>query len=252
MNMCRFRHSVWPVVALSLLVSVLFHEPACAQCDDKPAPDGLTWEFDEENSESFSFTGFLSDVFTPQLIRDTRNIRVYVRDPRFGELLRRCGDLRAVDGIFQKALRVAEFNIGRGLFLAMMACLEHQNVQVDMPVVGAVGLPLTFEEDSLFKARTANLPSRIYEDSPAGVHGDRDKLQHFFGSAYIAYVSEMPEIARATGNFIEWGEAKMIVGGADDVRDRRANKQGETFGHDLLYVKTLLPSDYLTLPVRVE
>lgn len=225
---------------------------AGAQCDGTPGPDGLTWEFDREDADAFSIGGLLGGLFTPQLIQDTKDIRKYVRDGRFAELLRRCGDLRAVDGIFQKALRVAEFSIARALFLSMMACLEHQNVAVDMPVVGAVGLPLTFEEDSLFHARTTNLPAHIYEDSPPSGHGDRDKLQHFFGSAYIAYVSGSPELARATGNFVEWGEAQMIVGGADDARDRRANKQGETFGHDLIYVKTLLPSDYLTLPVKIE
>lgn len=251
MNRCLIRAAQRTLLALGLLLAS-FPVPVLPQCADSASTDGLHWEFDEEESESFSLTGFLSDVFTPQLIRDTRNIRAYVRDARFAELLRRCGDLRAVDGIFLKALRVSEFNIGRALFLSMMACLEHQNVEVAMPVVGTVGLPLTFEEDSLFKARTANLPCRIYEDSPPGAAGDRDKLQHFFGSAYISYVSDSPELARATGNFVEWGEAKMIVGGADDVRDRRANKQGETFGYDLIYVKTLLPSDYLTLPVRVE
>ncbi|MEX1139610.1 MAG: hypothetical protein WEB33_03365 [Bacteroidota bacterium] len=239
-----------PLLSFATILSAL--PEARAQCDGAPGPGGLTWEFDLEDAQAFSLGGLLGGLFTPQLIQDTKNIRTYVRDGRFGELLRRCGDLRAVDGIYQKALRVAEFNIARALFLSMMACLEHQNVDVDLPVVGAVGLPLTFEEDSLFRARTRNLPSRIYEDSPDSGHGDRDKLQHFFGSAYIAYVSGSPELARATGNFVEWGEARMIVGGADDVRDRRANKQGETFGHDLLYVKTLLPSDYLTLPVKIE
>lgn len=233
-------------------VIVISPMPARAQCDGQAGPDGLTWEFDNEDSGSFSIAGFFGNALTPQLIRDTREIRRYVRDQRFAELLRRCGDLRAVDGIYQKALRVAEFNIARALFLSMMACLEHQNVQVEVPIVGIVGLPLTFEEDSLFLARKANLPSRFYDDSPGSGHGDRDKLQHFFGSAYISYVSGSPELARATGNAIEWGEAKMVVGGADDPRDRRANKQGETFGHDLLYVNSLLPSDYLALPVRIE
>ena len=49
---------------------------------------------------------------------------------------------------------------------------------------------------------------------------------------------------------VEWGEARMVVGGVDDPRDRRANKQGETFGHDLLYIKIMLPSDYFTLPIE--
>jgi len=222
-----------------------------AQCDEKPAPDGLTWEFDE-GDDGFSLGDFVGGLFTPQLVKDTRRIREYVRDLRFGELLKRCGDLRAVDGIFQKALKIAEFNIGRALFLAMVGSLEHQNIEVDMPLVGAVGLPLTFEVDSLFSARLKNLPRRLYPDSPSTGAGDMDKLQHFFGSAYISYISGSPELARTIGNAVEWGEAKMIVGGADDPRDKRANSQGEAFGHDLIYVNTLLPSDYLTLPAQDE
>ncbi|MBI2619650.1 MAG: hypothetical protein HYW57_06175 [Ignavibacteriales bacterium] len=220
-----------------------------AQCE---GADGQSWEFDEANSKGFSVGRLLGSLLTPQLIQDTRAIREYVRDPRFGELLQRCGDLRAVDAVYQKALRIAEYNIGRALFLSMVASLEHRNIGVELPVVGTVGLPLTFEEDSLFQQRIMNLPSKLYHDSPGDVHGDKDKLQHFFGSAYLAFTSESREFTRSAGNFVEWGEAQMIVGGVNDVRDKRANKQGETFGHDLLYVKTLLPSDYLTLPVKDE
>lgn len=238
---------------LLILVSLLTVPDALqAQCDGTPGPDGLTWDFDEEEGSGFSIGGFVGGLFTPQFVKDTRRIREYIRDPRFAELLKRCGDLRAADGIFQKSLKIAEFNIGRALFLSMMACLEHQNIKVDMPLIGAVGLPLTFEADSLFRTRMANLPGRLYEDSPASGQQDKDKLQHFFGSAYLAFVSESPEFARSVGNAVEWGEAKMVVGGADDPRDRRANKQGEAFGHDLLFVNTLLPSDYLGLPVRPE
>lgn len=241
---------------LSLILGIvgllLVSSKAPAQCDDALSPDGLTWDFDEERGDGFSFGDFMGGLLTPQLVQDTKKIRGYVRDERFAELLHRCGDLRAVDGIFQKALKISEFNIARALFLSMIGCLEHQNIKVDMPVVGAVGLPLTFEADSLFKARLENLPHFLYGDTPAGDVGDRDKLQHFFGSAYLSFVSESPEFARSVGNAVEWSEAKIIVGGADDPRDKRANKQGEAFGHDLLYVNTLLPSDYLSLPVRDE
>jgi hypothetical protein len=238
------------ILGISAFLCIL--PAAGAQCDGTPGPDGLTWDFDEEENGGFSLGDFVGGLFTPQLVKDTRRIREYVRDGRFGDLLRRCGDLRAVDGIFQKALKIAEFNIARALFLSMVGCLEHQNIQVDMPVLGAVGLPLTFEADSLFNARLRNLPRRLYDDTPTGEAGDKDKLQHFFGSAYISYVSGSPELARSVGNAVEWGEAKMIVGGADDPRDKRANLQGEAFGHDLLYVNTLLPSDYLTIRVKVE
>lgn len=230
-------------VLLSLAQAFCF-----AQCDGKPGPDGLTWNYDEGEKEKFSLIRFIGGLFTPDLIKETRQIRAYVRDPRFSVLMSRCGDMRAVDAIYLKALKIADHNIARALFLSMVATLDHQNVDLKIPVLGTLGVPLTFEEDSLFKARYGSLPSRLYFDTPAG--GDKDKLQHLFGSAYIAFASESRELARSSGDFVEWGEAKFVVGGVDDPRDRRANKQGERFGHDLLTVKNLLPSDYLNLSVE--
>lgn len=234
------------LVLLALLMGMAVL-PAAAQCNGKPGPDGLSWDFDEKEKEGFSLGGFVGDMFTPQVVIDTRQIRTYVRDARFKELYRRCGDLRTVDGIYLKALKIAEYRIGRALFLSMMAVLEHQNIDLKMPIISSLPLPLTFEEDSLFKMRKKNLPRKIYPDSPLNEEGDRDKLQHFFASAYLSYVSESQDLTRTTGNLVEWGEAKFVVGGADDPRDKRANRHGEAFGRDLHSVKTLLPSDYLTL-----
>lgn len=233
--------------ALLLLVSV-GSQRSLAQCDGGVGADGLAWDFDEHEKEGFSVGKFFSDTFTPQLVIDSRTIRTYVRDERFRKLLLRCGDMRAIDGIYIKALKIAEYNVARALFLSLMAVLEHQKIDIKMPIVSSVPVPLTFEDDSLFKARVKNLPAKVYDDSPAGAEGDKDKLQHFFASAYLAYASESPDLARTTGNLVEWGEAKFVVGGADDERDKRANKHGQSFGRDLLVVKTLLPSDYLALP----
>ena len=212
-----------------------------AQCEG-----GLSWDFDEQESQGFSIGRFLTDTFTPKLILDTRKIRAYIRDPRFKELTLRCGDLRAVDAIYLKALKIAEHNIGRALFLSLMGTLEHENVDFKIPVVGVLGVPLTFENDSLFAVRRLNLPSNIYPDTPP--EGDRDKLQHFFASAYLSYASDAPDLAKEAGDMVEWGEARFIVGGDDDPRDKRSNKHGDAFGRDLAVVKTLLPSDYLRLP----
>jgi hypothetical protein len=214
---------------------------APAQCEGD-----LSWNYDEPESSGFSIGKFLTETFTPRLILDTRAIRDYVRDPRFKELTQRCGDLRAVDAIYLKALKIGEYDIPRALFLSLMGTLEHKDVGVEIPILGVLNVPLTFEEDSLFKARRANLPSRIYSDTPR--EGDKDKLQHFFASAYLAYATQSPEFAKESGDFVEWGEARFIAGGDDDPRDKRANAQGEAFGRDIAVVKTLLPSDYLHLP----
>jgi hypothetical protein len=217
-----------------------------AQCDGRPGPDGLTWEYDDGEKESFSIVRFFGNAFTPDLIKETRQIRSYVRDARFNVLMKRCGDGRAIDAIYLKALKISEHNIARALFLALMGTLEHRDVDIKVPIIGSIGMPLTFESDSMFNARFQHLPARVYADTPP--EGDRDKLQHFFASAYISYASESREIARGGGNFVEWGEAKFVVGGVDDSRDRRANRHGERFGHDLLSIRNLLPSDYLNLP----
>jgi hypothetical protein len=235
-----------PLALLGVLLVLLLRGVAVAQCDGKPGPDGLTWDFDEGEKEKFSLFGFIEDAVTPDLIKDTRRMREYIRDPRFGILLKRCGDMRAVDAIYLKALKVADHNIARALFLSLMGTLEHRDVDLKIPILGSLGVPLTFEEDSLFNSRYKNLPSRLYVDTPP--EGDRDKLQHFFGSAYLAYASESRDLARTSGDLVEWGEAKLIVGGVDDARDRRANLHGERFGHDLLTVSNLLPSDYLSMP----
>jgi hypothetical protein len=235
---------------LSALLVLLFFagSVAIAQCDGKPGPDGLTWNFDEGEKESFNLLRFIGGVFTPDLIKETKQIRTYIRDQRFAELVKRCGDVRAMDYIFLKALKISDHSVPRALFLSMMGCLDHRNLDVKVPLIGVVDIPLSLEEDSIFKSRYSNLPSRLYDDTPP--EGDRDKLQHFFGSAYIAFASESRELARTSGDLVEWGEAKFVVGGVDDPRDRRSNKQGERFGHDLLVVKNLLPSDYLNLKIE--
>ncbi len=230
------------------MLPLIFRTAAVAQCDGKPGADGLTWNFDDGDKEPFNLLRFIGGVFTPDLIKETKQIRAYIRDRRFAELVKRCGAARAMDFIYLRALKISDHNLTRALFLSMIGCLDHQNVDLRVPVIGIVDVPLTFEEDSSFIARYRNLPSRLYDDTPR--EGDKDKLQHFFGSAYIAYASESRELARTSGDLIEWGEARFVVGGVDDPRDRRSNKQGERFGHDLLTVKNLLPSDYLNLTIE--
>jgi len=233
------------LLAIGLLL-LFSHSVSIAQCDGKPGPDGLTWDYDEGEKESFSLFKSIGNAFVPDLVKETREIRAYVSDARFGVLMKRCGDARAVDAIYLKALKIAEHNLARALFLSLMGTLEHREVSVKVPILGVIDVPLTFEEDSMFNTRFRNLPSRLYSDTPR--EGDRDKLQHFFASAYIAYASESRDLARTGGNAVEWGEAQFVVGGVDDPRDRRANKHGERFGHDLLAVRNLLPSDFLNLP----
>jgi hypothetical protein len=235
---------------ISVLLLIIGFPPfifeAHAQCDNEKAFEEFPWDFNEEENTELSFGVILSDALTPQMIIDVKQIRRYILDERFQDLRNRYGDMYAVDAIYLKSLRIANYNITRALFLSLMAVLEHKYVHIKLPLVNPVCMPLTFEKDSIFDVRVQHLPCRIYSDTLWSTEKDRDKLQHFFGSAYLAHSSEAPELTRVVGNIIEWIEAEFVVGGSDDPRDKRANRQGESFGRDLLVVNTLLPSDYLT------
>jgi hypothetical protein len=131
---------------------------AHAQCNDEKSPDELSWNFDEGKSEGFSLGTVLSGIFIPQIIIDTRHIRHYILDERFQVLRKRCGDMRTIDAIYLKSLKIADYNIARALFLSLMAVLEHRKIDVKVPVFSPLRMPLTFENDNLL--RFANYSGR--------------------------------------------------------------------------------------------
>ena len=232
------------LVALAALLASF----AAGQSRPDSARADLSWGFAVDETDA-SVGDVVEGFVTPQAVLDARKIRAYVRDPRFERMRQLEGDIRAADAIYLRALTIGGYDTARALLLALLATLEHRNLPLRLPLAGIVSLPLTFEGQDHFDARVRNLPRMLYVDSPAGEHGDRDKLQHFFGSAAVAYSTESSDVAQTTGELVEWGEASVVQGGVDDPRDRRANAQGGMFGHDLVYLKTMLPSDYLRLPV---
>jgi hypothetical protein len=82
--------------------------------------------------------------------------------------------------------------------------------------------------------------------------GDRDKLQHFFGSAFLSYSFESSGSAERVGDAIELGEESFVVGGVSDERDGRANHHGQMFGLTLLRDEDVRPSDFLQLVVAAR
>jgi hypothetical protein len=150
-----------------------------------------------------------------------------------------------VDAIFDRAVRLCWNNRGLALLLSCMATMDHRRVGVQLPLIGSlVWLPLTSEFEDEFQERVDRLPCKIYPDTgPGGC--DRDKLQHFFGSAFLAFTTESREAAQRVGDFVEWGEERFVVDGAAEALDIRANHQGQMFGLALLNDPGCRPSAFL-------
>lgn len=193
---------------------------------------------------------FLSPLLVPKVLQDCYMLREYVRSEELVAERAAHGDLYAVDCVFDRAMRLCWNNVYEALLVSAFALMDHHRVGVRIPLIGAVlWFPLTSEFDGEFRARVDALPSRLYADTPPVKGGDRDKLQHFFGSAFLTALTESAKGVDRFGLFIEWGEEQFIVGGVNDERDVRANRQGERFGLCLLSDPDTRPSGFFTTDV---
>jgi hypothetical protein len=191
---------------------------------------------------------FLSPILLPKVFQDCFVLREYVRSGELAAARRAYGDLYAVDCVFDRAMRLCWNNVYESLLVSTFALMDHRRFGVRLPLPGPVlWFPLTSEFERDFRARVDSLPSHLYRDTPPGREGDRDKLQHFFGSAFLTAMTESPEEADRFGLFVEWGEDLFIVGGVSDERDVRANRQGERFALRLLTDHDTRPSAFFAL-----
>jgi len=193
--------------------------------------------------DSTSGLGFLQTYFPSFFIQNGLELKSFIRSGTFKQLRLQVGDLKSIDAIFIRAMKLTNNNTAVALFLSTVACFDHRTIGLNVPVF-ALFFPLSNESGAEFKERVANLPRKLYADTPRGKIGDRDKLQHFFGSAFIAYAFESSEPAERASDFIENGEEAFIVDGTLDTRDIRANRQGQRFGLALLKNHCQLPSEY--------
>jgi hypothetical protein len=202
---------------------------------DSPAQ----WNF--EPASQCSLLRYLApnDVRTAALLQD------YIRDTMFLALRMKLGDAAAIDAIYRQALYLTEDDQGEALLIAAGGVLEHFRLGIRIPIFGVLTLPMTLESVDQFRMRYRNLPSRVFFDSADSISNDKDKLQHFFGSAYLVFTEGGDKIAEHIGDWIERGEESFIVGGQDDVRDRKANALGREFGLLLMDNPFAVPSDVL-------
>jgi len=191
---------------------------------------------------------FLAPFLLPKILHDTHSLRQYIKSSEFGDIRIRKGDLAAVDGMFSEATFLSWNNPYAALWISFLATMDHHRFGIDLPIIGPIlWFPLTSEFEVEFQERVRALPRILYPDSPRSGAGDRDKLQHFFGSALLACLFESQEGAGRVGEAIEAGEQQFIVEGAFDERDLRANQHGQMFGLSLLSNPAVLPSEFLQL-----
>ena len=199
------------------------------------------FQFDDPSGLSCLFT-----YFPPVFIQHGIELKDFIRSKTFRAIRLAYGDVRAVDAVYVRAMQMTNNNTAMALLLAAIATFDHRLVGLKVPVF-QLFFPLSNESLEQFNWRVNNLPVQLYADTPPS--GDRDKLQHFFGSAFLTFIFESRDVAERFGDFVEEGEDTFIVDGVLDNRDLRADRQGQDFGIALLGDNNRLPSKFLKFQI---
>lgn len=156
----------------------------------------------------------------------------YIASEEFSNLKKSTPDLEQVDIIFAKSLDFFEGDVSEALLCLTFTCLPFNKIDFKLPF-GILEIPLPSPPKTLFKKRLENLPKYIFFNSPKNNFGDKDKLSHFFGNAFLHYNISIFNFSKFMGIFVEKTEENFFANGELDRRDIIANHLGEFFAEML-------------------
>jgi hypothetical protein len=195
-----------------------------------------------------TFSSLLSLAQQSKLSKTVNYISEFIASSYFGNLGNDKNDLSLVDTLFRRAVQFRENDYSEALLSLTLAVVPYKKVPIDIPLLNTIiQFPLTSADDSVFLLKNKNLPKAFYFDSPQNTFGDKDKLAHFFGSAFLAYNSSIFDLGDLIGYFVEVFEEEFKVQSVIDNRDLMTNKLGYIFGTYLKKNKTIQPSNAFIL-----
>ena len=173
-------------------------------------------------------------------------ISAYLASDRFLEDRKNVDDRAAINIIFHKAAEVCGGDTTEALLSASFACVPFNVIPAVTPIFN-IKIPLRIysADEETFQRKNRNLPRRFFLDTPRYGYGDKDKIAHFFGAAFITHASNSVELSEYIGYLVEVIESMLMVDPIDE-RDIRADILGANFGELLLQKKQVQPSDVFT------
>lgn len=189
--------------------------------------------------------GFCFPQSTPTFKSGVIYLSRFIASDYFFELKNSSNHLDLVDTLYVKAINYYREDYSEALLALTFASLPYKELPVQVPVIGwRINIPLPAVPEPFFGIKTRNLPSRLLPDSPSSEFGDKDKLSHFFGNAFLEYNFPFFNFSKFLGIFVEKFEETFYVQGAMDNRDLIVNRLGAQFGKALCGDKNLRPSQF--------
>jgi len=190
------------------------------------------------------------------LSKSVNYLSQFIASVDFKNLKQNNNDLALTDTIYLRALQFSNQDYNEALLALTFATVPYKEVPLQFPLFNFIlKYPLISAEDSVFQLKNKNLPKYFFFDSPQNDYGDKDKLAHFFGSAFTSYNSHIFDLGNLIGYFVEVFEEDFKVQSSIDERDLMVDNLGYIFGKILLNDKNILPSriilSHLLFHVRI-
>ena len=193
---------------------------------------------------SFSF------IFSQQseLSKGVNYLSGFIASDYYIELQKENTDLTLLDSIYLRAIEFYEKDYQEALLALTFTTIPYRRVPLVIPLLKIrLYYPLISANDSISNLKNQNLPGKLFYDSPESNYGDKDKLAHFFGNAFIGYAENVLNLADVFGYFVESVEEDFKAQSEIDFRDMDVNWYGVLFGNMLEINKNILPSQIMTL-----
>jgi len=155
-------------------------------------------------------------------------------------------DLEKVDSLFSKSKTFFNDDISEALLCLTFTCLPFDKIELKI-FSRIINIPLPSPPKKIFESRLKNLPSKLFFDSPENDFGDKDKLSHFFGNAFLNYNIGFFNLSKFMGIFVEIVEEGLFIEGSYSKKDLVTNSLGELFAEVVKSNEQVLPSDILKM-----
>lgn len=182
------------------------------------------------------------------LSKGVNYISEFIASDYFIELKATNKDLSLVDSMYLRTIKYYDYDYQEALLSLTFATIPFRKVPLVVPLINArIYYPLISANDSISNLKNQNLPGRLFYDSPTDTGGDKDKLAHFFGNAFIGYAENILKLADVFGYFVEAFEEDFKAQSEVDFRDVDVNWYGVLFGEMLETNINVLPSQIMTI-----
>jgi hypothetical protein len=193
---------------------------------------------------------FNCSIFSQQsdLSKGVNYLSEFIASDYFFALKKENQDLVLVDSIYKRAVYFYNDDYEEALLALTFTTIPYRRVPIVIPLIKSrLYYPLISANDSISNLKNQNLPSRLFYDSPENDYGDKDKLAHFFGNAFIGYAENILNLADVFGYFVEAFEEDFKAQTEIDFRDVDVNWYGVLFGDMLETNKSIMPSQIMIL-----